>query len=37
MIETDKRAKYVQELWKDWHDARSNWDSHAREDIDFYL
>ena len=37
MIPKDKRAKYIQELWRDWHDARKNWDTHARQDIDFYL
>ena len=37
MIKKDKRANYIQELWKEWHDARKEWDKHAREDIDFYL
>ena len=37
MIQTDKRAEYVRDLWRDWADARKDWDTHAREDIDFYL
>ena len=37
MIQKDKRANRIQELWKEWHDARKNWDTNAREDIDFYL
>ena len=37
MIEADKRATYTKELWDRWHDARKEWESHAREDIDFYL
>ena len=37
MIEKDKRVEYIRELWKRWHDARTEWDTHAREDIDFYL
>ena len=37
MIETDKKAEYTKELWKRWHDARKEWEDHAREDIDFYL
>ena len=37
MIEQDKRATEVKELWKRWDDARREWADHAREDIDFYL
>ena len=37
MIEQDKRATEIKELWKRWDDARSEWADHAREDIDFYL
>ncbi len=37
MIEQDKRAQYIKELWRRWFDARSDWDIQAREDIDFYL
>jgi len=37
MIEQDKRATEIKELWKRWDDARKEWADHAREDIDFYL
>ena len=37
MIEADKKATYTKELWDRWHDARKEWEDHAREDIDFYL
>ena len=37
MIEVDKKATYIRELWNRWHDARRDWEDHAREDIDFYL
>jgi hypothetical protein len=37
MIEADKRAIQVRDLWRRWHDARKEWEDHAREDIDFYL
>ena len=37
MIESDKKAIYVKELYNRWHDARKEWEDHAREDIDFYL
>jgi len=37
MIEQDKKAIYVKELYDRWHDARKEWEDHAREDIDFYL
>ena len=37
MIEADKRAIQIRELWRRWSDARKDWEEHAREDIDFYL
>ena len=37
MIEADKKATYTKELWDRWHEARKEWENHAREDIDFYL
>ena len=37
MIQKDKRAIETQELFRRWRDARSDWDTQAREDIDFYL
>jgi hypothetical protein len=37
MIPQDKRAEEIKERWKRWFDARSDWDTQAREDIDFYL
>ena len=37
MIKADKRAIQVRDLWRRWHDARKEWEDHAREDIDFYL
>ncbi len=37
MIEADKRAIQIRDLWRRWHDARKEWEDHAREDIDFYL
>ena len=37
MIETNKDAQYIKELWRRWYNARSEWDTQAREDIDFYL
>ena len=33
----DKRATEIQQTWQKWTDARTDWDNHAREDIDFYL
>ena len=33
----DTRATTVKEIWRKWKDARSAWDTQAREDIDFYL
>ena len=37
MIPIDKRAEQIRQIWRRWHDARKDWDVHAREDIDFYL
>ena len=37
MIERDIRAKEIDELYDRWVNARKDWDSQAREDIDFYL
>ena len=37
MIEQDKKAIEIKELWKRWDDDRREWTDHAREDIDFYL
>tara|TARA_R100000655_G_scaffold42399_1_gene78370 strand:- start:60 stop:2090 length:2031 start_codon:yes stop_codon:yes gene_type:complete len=36
-MEQDKRALYNDELYRQWRDARSDWDTEARRDIDFYL
>ena len=36
-MEIDPRAKHNQELYRRWRDARSDWDTEARKDIDFYL
>ena len=37
MIQEDIRAKEIRDLYRRWDDARSDWDTAAREDIDFYL
>ena len=37
MIKADNKAIQVRDLWRRWHDARKEWETHAREDIDFYL
>jgi len=37
MIQEDIRVKEIRELWDRWSDARGDWDTQAREDIDFYL
>ena len=37
MIQEDFRVKEIKELFDRWKDARKDWDSAAREDIDFYL
>ena len=37
MIPEDKRTKEIKERWRRWFNARSDWDTQAREDIDFYL
>ena len=36
-MELDPRAEYNQDLYRRWRDARSDWDSEARKDVDFYL
>ena len=36
-MEKDPRAKYNEDLYRDWRDARADWDTEARNDIDFYL
>ena len=35
-IELDQRAKESQELYRRWRDARADWDTDARTDVDFY-
>jgi len=35
-IELDQRAKENQELFRRWRDARADWDTDARTDIDFF-
>ena len=37
MIQEDIRVKEIRELFDRWNDARKDWDTQAREDIDFYL
>tara|TARA_R100001594_G_scaffold89570_2_gene124021 strand:+ start:687 stop:2717 length:2031 start_codon:yes stop_codon:yes gene_type:complete len=37
MIKQDKRAEEIKDRWQRWFDARVDWDTQAREDIDFYL
>ena len=37
MIKEDKRAKQVKEYFRQWTDAKKDWESAAREDVDFYL
>ena len=36
-MEQDPRALYNDELYRQWRDSRSDWDTEARKDIDFYL
>jgi len=36
VLDKDKRADYNQELYRRWRDARSDWDTEARQDVDFY-
>ena len=36
-MDKDPRALYNEELYRQWRDARSDWDTEARKDIDFYL
>jgi len=37
MIKEDSTVKYIKELYRRWTDARKDWDTDARNDIDFYL
>ncbi|MBT7349936.1 hypothetical protein HN803_04020 [candidate division WWE3 bacterium] len=37
MIESDKKAIQNKEDWIRWQDARKDWDTYSRADIDFYL
>ena len=37
MIDKDPRAEQSQELYRKWRDARADWDTNARNDMDFYL
>ena len=34
-MDKDPRAEYNQELFRDWSDARTDWDEEARRDVDF--
>jgi len=36
-MDKDPRAENNEQLFRQWRDARSDWDTEAREDIDFYL
>ena len=36
-LETDSKAEYNQELYRQWRDSRADWDTEARYDIDFFL
>ena len=36
-LETDSKAEHNQELYRQWRDSRSEWDTEARYDIDFFL
>ena len=36
-IDKDPRALHNEELHRQWRDARSEWDTESRKDIDFYL
>jgi hypothetical protein len=36
-MDQDPRALQNEELYRQWRDARSDWDTEARKDIDFYL
>ena len=37
MLKEDKLATEVKEQYQKWLDSRKDWDTQAREDIDFYL
>ena len=36
-MDKDPRALYNEDLHRQWRDARSDWDTEDRKDIDFYL
>ena len=36
-MDQDPRALQNEELYRQWRDARADWDIEARKDIDFYL
>ena len=36
-IELDPRAKENQELYRQWRDARKDWEDEARKDVEFFL
>ena len=36
-IQKDPRADVNEQLYREWSDARADWDEEARKDIDFYL
>ena len=36
-MQKDPRADYNEQLYREWSDARADWDEEARKDIDFYL
>ena len=36
-MDKDPRALYNEELYRQWRDARSDWDTESRKDIDFFL
>ena len=37
MLKEDKLATEVKQQYQKWLDSRKDWDTQAREDIDFYL
>ena len=37
MLKEDKLATEIKEQYQKWLDSRKDWDTQAREDIDFYL
>ena len=36
VLEKDKRADFNQDLYRRWRNARKDWDTEARYDVDFY-